>query len=126
VIAESDSAVRVLETAAPPTYYLPRADIDVTCLEKAAGTSWCEWKGEAVYWDLVVGDRRSARAAWSYPDPYEEYAALRDALTFYCGRVDACWVGDDRARPQPGGFYGGWITPRIVGPFKGERGSDGW
>lgn len=126
VVAESTRALRVLETAAPPTYYLPRDDVEAACLEPGNGESYCEWKGQAVYWDLVVGVRRSDGAAWSYPDPYAEYAALRDALAFFAGRVDACRVGDERASPQPGGFYGGWITSRVVGPFKGDPGSDGW
>jgi uncharacterized protein (DUF427 family) len=116
----------VLETAGPPTYYLPQADVDAACLESASGESHCEWKGGAVYWDAVVGARRSPRAAWSYPDPYEEYAQLRDALAFFAGRLDACFVGGERVTPQPGGFYGGWISPRVVGPFKGDPGSEGW
>ncbi len=126
IVAQSRAALRVLETAAPPTFYLPRDDVDPACLESASGASDCEWKGRAAYWDVVAGGRRSPRAAWSYADPYEEYAVLRDAVAFFAGRVDACWLGEERAIPQPGGFYGGWITSRVVGPFKGDPGSEAW
>jgi uncharacterized protein (DUF427 family) len=126
VVAESGRALRVLETAAPPTYYLPLDEVDATRLERARGESYCEWKGHAVYWDLVVDERRSERAAWSYPDPYDEYAELRDRPAFFATRVDACSVGDEVVSPQPGGYYGGWITARVVGPFKGDLGSDEW
>ena len=126
VVADSTSALRVIETAAPPTYYIPRDHVRLTWLREAEGSSDCEWKGRAAYWDLVVGDRRSERAAWSYPDPYEEYSSLKDLLAFFASRVDACWVGGERASAQPGGFYGGWVTSRIVGPFKGDPGSEGW
>ena len=90
-------------------------------------TSFCEFKGSARYWDIVDGDHLFvADAAWSYPQPAPAYRELRDHLAFYAGRVDACWVGADRVTPQPGDFYGGWITPAIVGPFKGAAGTWGW
>lgn len=125
-LARSEAALRVCETAGPPAYYLPPGDVARDCLEPAAQRSFCEWKGEAHYWHLRVGERFVANAAWSYPEPDPGYAALRDHLAFFAGRVDACFVGDARVLPQPGGFYGGWITPELVGPFKGERGSEGW
>ncbi len=99
--------------------------MDSDCLVPASGESYCEWKGTAVYWDVVVEEQRAERAAWSYPDPYDEYASLRDELAFFAGRV-SCRVGDERVTPQPGGFYGGWITSSVVGPFKGAPGSEDW
>ncbi|MGH0028262.1 MAG: DUF427 domain-containing protein [Myxococcota bacterium] len=126
VLADTREAVRVLETAGAPVFYLPPADVDTAKLEPAPGGSLCEWKGRARYWSARVGDRFVREAAWSYPDPYPEYAVLKDRLAFYAGRVDACWVGDERATPQPGGFYGGWVTRDILGPIKGEPGSEGW
>ncbi len=129
-VADSRRALRVVETAGAPVYYLPPADVVLGCLVPAEGWSLCEWKGVARYWDLVVGDWRSDAAAWSYPDPLTDlgqgYDRLRDYLAFYPDRVDACWLGDERVSPQPGGFYGGWVTSRIVGPLKGVPGSQDW
>jgi uncharacterized protein (DUF427 family) len=125
-LADSVRAVRVCETASPPTYYIPPADVRLDWLEPAGGASWCEWKGAARYWTVRAGERRLVRAAWSYADPSPGYEALRDHLAFYPGRVDGCFVGDERVEPQPGGFYGGWITARVVGPFKGEPGTEWW
>ena len=129
-IADSSRALRVVETAGAPVYYLPPADVAPGCLTPADGWSLCEWKGVARYWDLVVGDRRSDAAAWSYPDPLTDlgqgYERLRDYLAFYPDRVDACWLDDERISPQPGGFYGGWVTRSIVGPMKGIPGSEDW
>jgi len=126
VIARSDAALRLLETSHPPTYYVPPGDIAWDRLERAAGSSMCEWKGIARYWTVRVGDRVAARAAWSYPDPFDDFAALADHVAFYCAAMDACLVGGERADPQPGGFYGGWITRHMVGPFKGGPGTNGW
>jgi uncharacterized protein (DUF427 family) len=125
-VADSERAWRVLETSHPPNYYLHPDDVEVGLLEPAPGRSHCEWKGEAVYWTLRVGDRVEVAAAWSYPRPTPAFAAITDHLAFYAGRADACWVGDERAEPQPGGFYGGWITRGVVGPFKGVDGSRWW
>jgi uncharacterized protein (DUF427 family) len=125
-IVDTTAALRVLETASPPGYYCPPADVTTDYLESVPGQSFCEWKGLAAYWDLVIGDIRIAQAAWSYPNPDPAFAQLKDYLAFYAGRVDACWVGEERVRPQPGGFYGGWITSSVVGPFKGEPGTEGW
>ncbi len=126
VVARSDRALRVAETASPPVYYVPRDDVDESVLVANEAESFCEWKGLARYHDLRVGERVAERAAWSYPTPDPEYAALRDHLAFYPGRVDACYLGDERVRPQPGPFYGGWVTDEIKGPFKGEPGTEGW
>ena len=126
VIADSTRALRVLETAGPPVYYLPPDDVRTDLLRATEHTSVCEWKGRARYHALVLADREVVNIAWSYPEPNPGYEAIRDHLAFYAWRVDEAWVGDERATPQPGRFYGGWITSRIVGPFKGGPGSFGW
>jgi uncharacterized protein (DUF427 family) len=125
-IAETDAAWRVLETHHPPTWYLPPAAFRPGVLRPAAGSSHCEWKGRARYWTLAAGGRVEERAGWSYPDPTPAFAALRDHVAVYAGRMDGCFVDDERVLPQPGGFYGGWITAGLVGPFKGEPGTWGW
>lgn len=126
-VAESSRALRVLETAGAPTIYFPPEDVRSDLLEVVGDHStFCEWKGTATYFDVVVGDERAARAAWTYRDPKAGYEQLRDYIAFYPGRVGAAWLGDERVRPQPGRFYGGWVTNDIVGPFKGEPGTEGW
>jgi uncharacterized protein (DUF427 family) len=125
-IADTYEAKRVLETSHPPVYYIPQKDIRIEYLEEAAGNSFCEWKGRARYYTVAVGDRRAESAAWSYPDPTQDFAAIKDHLAFYAGPMDACYVDGERVEPQPGGFYGGWITSDIVGPFKGGPGTMGW
>ena len=125
LIARADGCLRVLETASPPTVYLHPDSVEWTRLERAPGTSHCEWKGSAVYWDVVVDGGRIEQAGWSYETPHPEFDAIKDHLGFYPGRV-ACWLGGERVQPQPGGFYGGWVTSEIVGPFKGEKGTGGW
>jgi uncharacterized protein (DUF427 family) len=124
-IARTRSAFRVLETASPPTFYLPLADVHREHLEPAGGRSYCEWKGEARYWHVVAGGARIERAAWSYPDPLPPYKEIQWHLAFYAALLD-CQVDGVRVVPQPGRFYGGWITPEVVGPFKGEPGTEGW
>ena len=126
VVADTAAALRVLETSHPPTWYLPPADVDDGCLVPAPGQSLCEWKGMASYWTLRVDGRESPGAAWSYAAPPRDYAALAGYLAFYPGRVDACYVDEERVRSQPGDFYGGWITADVVGPFKGAPGTRGW
>lgn len=125
-IAETRRAWRVLETSHPPVYYLPPAEIQMNYLVPVKGTSYCEWKGQAAYYDIVFGSVVAERAAWSYPDPSPSFAPIKDYLAFYPWAVDRCLVDGELARPQPGQFYGGWITSEIVGPFKGEPGSAGW
>ncbi len=125
-IADTETAFRVLETSHPPVYYLPpSAFIDCT-LEPAAGGSLCEWKGQARYWTIRAGDQAAERAAWSYPDPSPGFEAIRDHLAVYAGAMDQCFVGGEAVTPQPGGFYGGWVTGDLIGPFKGGPGSAGW
>jgi uncharacterized protein (DUF427 family) len=126
VIADTRAALRVLETSHPPTYYLPVADFRPGALRAASGGSLCEWKGEASYVDLLGGDRVAARAGWYYPTPTADFAALADHVAVYPGAVDACTVDGEVVRPQPGDFYGGWVTDRVVGPFKGEPGTRFW
>jgi len=122
VLADTLAAVRVLETSQPPAFYLPAADIDMTRLQPTAATTWCEWKGPASYWQLDG----AAEVAWSYRRPAAGFEAISDHLAFYAQRVDECWVDDERVQPNPGNFYGGWITSWVVGPFKGAPGTLGW
>jgi uncharacterized protein (DUF427 family) len=124
-VARTTNAVRILETASPPTFYLPPASVEPGVLESAQGDSRCEWKGTAAYWDVVAGGKRLPAVAWSYPDPFSEFEGLRDYVSFYPARIE-CFVAHERVAPQPGRFYGGWVTPDVVGPFKGEPGSDHW
>jgi uncharacterized protein (DUF427 family) len=126
VVADSRAALRLLETSHPPSYYIPPADIDMALLRPGAGASFCEWKGHAVYWDVVAGGDPLLAVGWSYPQPSARYGALKDHIAFYAGPFDAVFVDDERARPQPGGFYGGWITTDLAGPFKGVPGSRFW
>ena len=125
-VCRTTRALRVLETSHPPTWYLPVADWVPGALQEAPGSSYCEWKGTARYLDVVGGDARAHRAAWTYPAPVAAYAALRDTVALYPEQMDACTVDGERVRPQPGGFYGGWVTDDVVGPFKGAPGSGGW
>ncbi len=126
IIAETRAAIRTLETSHPPGYYIPRADIAPGVLRRADGSSFCEWKGAATYWDVVVGDLVLPRVGWSYANPTPAFAALRDHVSFYAAPFDRCTVDGETVTPQPGEFYGGWITSRVVGPFKGIPGSRGW
>lgn len=127
VIAETSRSFRVLETSHPPVYYLPPADIAMDLLRREPrASSLCEWKGAAVYWSLVVDGLAVPRVAWSYPQPTAAFAAIRDYLAFYASRVDRCEVDGEVVDPQPGDFYGGWITSEIRGPFKGAPGTMGW
>lgn len=125
-IADTTNAKRVLETSHPPTYYLPPEDVATKHLEREQRTTMCEFKGRAVYYRLVVGNRSASQAAWQYPSPVDRYAALKDHFAFYLSKIDAGYVGDEQAHAQEGDFYGGWITDDIVGPFKGGAGTMGW
>lgn len=124
-VARTRSAVCVLETAHPPSFYLPWADVSRHLMQAAGGGSYCEWKGPAEYWSLVDGARRLDAVAWSYPKPLAGAQALADCVAFYPTLLE-CRVDGALVKPQPGGFYGGWITPELVGPFKGDPGSQGW
>ena len=120
-VADTTRAHRVLETTHPPVYYVPREDVLARAVEASVGgTTFCEWKGSASYFDVVAGGRRAERAAWAYPAPADGFETIRNALAFYCAPMDACFVAEEQATPQPGGFYGGWVTSEIVGPVQGR------
>ena len=121
-IARTRRCLRVLETGNPPTYYLPADDVERGLLRPETGISRCEWKGEAQYFGLETDDEQRRHAAWRYPSPFPEFERLRDHFSFYPGVVD-CFLDSVRALAQPGGFYGGWNTPGLVGPFQGEPGA---
>jgi uncharacterized protein (DUF427 family) len=126
VIADTARAWRVCETSHPPVYYVPRDDVLDGVLRPSAGGSFCEWKGQATYWIVEAGGRVEPDAAWSYESPSARFASMVSAVAFYPGRMDRCLVDDEVVRPQAGGFYGGWVTDEVVGPFKGEPGTMGW
>lgn len=125
-VAKSEDAVRVLETSHPPVYYVPLDDVVPGVLVPSARRTFCEFKGWASYYDLVLGDRRSSDAAWTYLEPTDGYEGLTNTVAFYPSRVDAAFVGTERVQAQPGDFYGGWITSDLAGPFKGAPGTSGW
>ena len=125
-IARTTASWRVLETSHPPTYYVPAEAFLDGALRSAEGSSWCEWKGQASYYDLVGGGVVAPRAGWTYPTPTPGFEVIRDAVAVMPAAVDRCLVDDEVVRPQEGGFYGGWVTDDVVGPFKGIPGSWGW
>jgi uncharacterized protein (DUF427 family) len=126
VIAETTDALRVLETSHPPVYYVPASSFPSGVLTPTRGTSWCEFKGKAEYFDVSAGDIVIHRGAWHYPAPRPGFESLAGMVAVYPGRMDSCEVGGETVQPQEGGFYGGWITSGIVGPFKGGHGTMGW
>jgi len=131
LVASTRAAWRVLETSHPPAYYLPAEAFAPGTLRRCEGASWCEWKGQASYFDLVVPDGSGGevvvpRAAWTYEHPTPGFAGLAGAVAVMPALVDRCRVDGETVVPQPGGFYGGWITSRVVGPFKGGPGTSGW
>lgn len=135
VVADTHRAWRMLETSQPPAFYLPPEDVAMHLLRPTAGASLCEWKGQARYFDVVVEAAAEGRtagvvvapaAAWSYPEPTSRFAAIRDHLAFYPQRVDACFVDGEQVQANEGDFYGGWVTSKVVGPFKGGAGTLGW
>ena len=125
-IANTTSGFRMLEMSHPPNYYFPPADIRSDALEPEAGSSWCEWKGQAHYYMVRAAERKARRAAWSYANPNPPYRELAGMVAFYPALMDACFVDEELVRAQPGGFYGGWITSELVGPFKGTPGTNWW
>jgi uncharacterized protein (DUF427 family) len=125
-IADSLRPVKVMETSHPPVYYIPLADIEAGVLFDNTRRTFCEFKGEARYYDVKVGGHEAHQAAWYYPTPSPGYESLLDTVAFYPGSMDSCLVDGERATPQPGSFYGGWITSDVVGPFKGAEGTFGW
>jgi uncharacterized protein (DUF427 family) len=126
VIADTLRAKRVLETSHPPTYYIPPEDIKMEFLTLTKRTTWCEWKGQAAYYTITVGDKQARNAAWFYPRPAPSFEVIENHIAFYPSLMDTCYVDGERVRTQAGDFYGGWITRDIVGPFKGEPGTMGW
>ena len=125
-IAETNRAVRVLETSHPPVYYISPGDVQQQSLSRTEHQSYCEFKGVATYYTLKVGEKIATNAAWSYHSPASGYESIKDYIAFYPGRVDACYVDGERVQAQEGDFYGGWITSDIEGPFKGKPGTAGW
>jgi len=125
-VADTTHGHRVLETSHPPNYYFPLDDVLPGALVPAGGSSYCEWKGRARYYDVVGGDVVAPAVAWAYDTPSPAFAPIRGHVAFYAAPMDACFVDEELVTPQPGGFYGGWITSAVVGPFKGEPGTRGW
>ncbi len=125
-VAETTSGYRVLETSHPPVYYFPPEDVRQVLLSPEPGGSFCEFKGPASYWTLNVDGACAPQAGWSYPETTPSFRAIQGFYAFYASRVGSCWVGDEKVQSQAGDFYGGWITSRIVGPFKGAPGTWGW
>jgi uncharacterized protein (DUF427 family) len=125
-IVDTHNAKRVLETSHPPVYYIPPADMKMEFLIKMPRSSFCEWKGNAGYYTVKVGDKELPNIAWYYPQPTPRFASIKDYVAFYAEPMDACYVDGEKVTPQPGNFYGGWVTSDIVGPFKGIAGSWGW
>jgi len=123
-VAGTSSGWRVLETSHPPCFYFPADDVDFSVLEPSATRTFCEWKGQARYWHLKSANGLVRDACWAYADPIDP--RIRNMLSFYAGKVDACYVDGERIKPQEGDFYGGWITSWVTGPFKGGPGTRGW
>ena len=126
LIADTRRARRVLETSHPPVYYLPPEDIQMQYLQVSSRGSMCEWKGQASYYTVAMAGKSAPDAAWTYRRPTPAFVAIKDYVAFYPQLMDSCTVDGERVIPQPGEFYGGWITSDVVGPFKGEPGSWGW
>ncbi|GAB4480962.1 MAG: DUF427 domain-containing protein [Erythrobacter tepidarius] len=126
VLADSRAAWRVLETAHPPSYHIPPDDIAMAHPVPSPARSICEWKGRAIYWDVTIGGETIAQAGWSYPAPAPAFAGIAGHIAFYAAPFDEVTLDGEQVTPQPGGFYGGWISPREAGPFKGIPGSSWW
>ena len=126
ILVDTRASIRTLETSHPPSYYIPPTDIAPGALRRAEGSSFCEWKGLATYWDVVIGGLLLPHVGWSYPNPSPAFASLRNHIAFYAAPFDRCSVNGETVTPQPGDFYGGWITSSLAGPFKGIPGSAGW
>jgi uncharacterized protein (DUF427 family) len=126
LIADSSEVIRVVETSGPPVYYIQEADIEMKHLVQSAHATYCEWKGAASYYDIEVHDKKTRNAAWHYPQPTPGFEGIKGYIAFYAQLMDACFVDGELVKPQHGTFYGGWITSDIVGPFKGEPGTEDW
>jgi uncharacterized protein (DUF427 family) len=125
-LADTRRAKRVLETSHPPVYYIPPEDVNKDVLIPRFNTSFCEWKGTAHYYGVLVADRQIDIAGWTYPQPNPDFTSIQMYIAFYAQYMDSCTVDGEEVEPQPGGFYGGWITSDVVGPFKGDAGSELW
>ena len=125
VLAESTKTIRILETSSPPVFYIPKKDIDLTKLKKGKGSSLCEWKGRASYYNIIIEEYMIMNCGWKYENPFNGYEKIRDYIAFYPSMLD-CFVNGEKVLSQPGEFYGGWVTSEIIGPFKGEKGSESW
>ena len=125
LLAQSDEALCVSETASPPVFYIPFAHVVFDLLRETPGRSFCEWKGEASYWKIIDNREMIEPVAWSYKAPAKPYEKLKNSLAFYPGRVD-CYIDREKVTSQPGGFYGGWVTSKICGPIKGQPGTESW
>ncbi len=125
IVAETARGFRVLETHHAPTYYLPPEDV-LAQLRPVRGHSHCEWKGTAAYWDVSVGNQTASRAAWSYAKPTGRFQKITGYLAFYATSMEACFVGEHPVVPQPGDFYGGWVTSNLRGQIKGAPGTEYW
>ncbi|WJL96247.1 DUF427 domain-containing protein [Microbacterium sp. ET2] len=126
LIVDTGDVVRVLETSHPPVFYLPIAAFVDGALTDGVGSSFCEFKGAARYLDVHGGGEHRPAAAWNYPRPSAGYELLADRVAVYAQVMDRCTVDGETVTAQPGRFYGGWITSRVAGPFKGVAGSMGW
>jgi uncharacterized protein (DUF427 family) len=126
VVADTRGSLRVLETSHPPVYYLPEGAFGAGALRAAPGSSYCEFKGTATYLDVVAGNVTATRAGWRYPRPDPGFESLIGHVALYPGLMGRVTVDGEVVRPQEGGFYGGWITDRVVGPFTGGPGTRGW
>ena len=126
MLADTKQSKRVLETSHPPVYYIPSSDVRMEHLTPTPRATYCEWKGQAAYYTIKVGDRQLSNAAWCYPSPTPSFAGIKDYIAFYPSQMDACYVDGEQIQSQVGDFYGGWITSDIVGPFKGGTGTWGW
>jgi uncharacterized protein (DUF427 family) len=125
-LADTTHGLRVIETSSPPVYYIPQEDVRTDFLTPMVHTTLCEWKGLATYWNVSIRGRRQEAVGWSYDNPEPEYHRLKRHFAFYAGLVDSCLVGQAQVQPQPGDYYGGWVTANIVGPFKGAPGTQRW
>lgn len=129
-VAETERGLKVVETAGAPVYHFPPEDVREDLLTRSPGTTFCEWKGAAAYFDLSLGGKTAQRAVYCYPDPLDDlgqgFAQIAGWYVFYAAEMDAVFVDGEQATPQPGGFYAGWMTSRITGPVKGSPGSEGW
>lgn len=126
IICKTNTAWRVLETFHPPTYYIAMDAFAEGVLVPAQGSSMCEWKGQAAYFDVVASGKKAPRAAWTYRRPAPRFAALKDHVAVYAEPMDACFIDGETVEPQPGNFYGGWKTSWITGPIKGAPGTTHW